>query len=75
MCCDLCRWIQSWATLVIAASSYEAVKPRLILDLIDYPDRAGLEWQSQDNGQPGAGQYVFAVNSQRQAMVTVVCVT
>ena len=44
---------------MIAASSYEAVKPRLILDLIDYPDKAGLEWQSQDNGLPGSGQCEF----------------
>ena len=43
---------------MIAASSYEAVKPRLILDLIDYPDKAGLEWQSQDNGLSGSGQSI-----------------
>ncbi|KAL3142124.1 hypothetical protein ABBQ32_004742 [Trebouxia sp. C0010 RCD-2024] len=53
-------WIQSWATLVTAASSYEPVKPRLILDFIDYPDRAGLEWQSQDNGMPGSGDLYLA---------------
>lgn len=58
--CDMCnlnRWIQSWATLVTAASSYEPVKQRLILDFIDYPDKAGLEWQSQDNGTPGSGTF------------------
>ena len=52
---SVCRWIQSWATLVTAASSYAAVKPRLILDFIDYPDKAGLQWQSQDNGLSGSG--------------------
>ena len=57
------RWIQSWATLVTAASSYPSVKSRLILDFIDYPDKVGLQWQSQDNGLSGSGMVKHHSNS------------
>lgn len=50
-----CRWIQSWATLVTAVSAYPASKSHLILDFIDYPDKAGLKWQA-NNGLPGSGR-------------------
>ena len=49
-----CRWIQSWATLVTAVSAYPAARARLILDFIDYPDKAGLRWEA-NNGLPGSG--------------------
>ena len=48
------RWIQSWATLVTAVSAYTASKSHLILDFIDYPDKAGLKWEA-NNGLPGSG--------------------
>lgn len=48
------RWIQSWATLVTAVSAYPASKSHLILDFIDYPDKAGLKWEA-NNGLPGSG--------------------
>ncbi|DBB04409.1 TPA: hypothetical protein ACH3X1_012892 [Trebouxia sp. C0004] len=47
-------WIQSWATLVTAVSAYPASKSHLILDFIDYPDKAGLKWEA-NNGLPGSG--------------------
>ena len=50
----VCRWIQSWATLVTTVSAYPTSKSRLILDFIDYPDKAGLMWEA-NNGLPGAG--------------------
>ena len=50
----VCRWIQSWATLVTAVSAYPAARARLILDFIDYPDKAGLRWEA-NNGLPGSG--------------------
>ena len=48
------RWIQSWATLVTLVSSYPASRSRLILDFIDFPDKAGLQWEA-NNGLPGSG--------------------
>jgi len=40
--------------LVTAVSAYPASKSHLILDFIDYPDKAGLKWEA-NNGLPGSG--------------------
>ena len=75
-CTCTVRWIQSWATLVTAISAYPASKSHLILDFIDYPDKAGLKWEA-NNGLPGSGMslsYPMVLPASLAAQVRVNCI-
>jgi hypothetical protein len=57
---DTGRWVKQWADLAtLLTTRYPRTAGRMLLDIMNEPDAAGLAWQPQ-NGKPGAGDLYLA---------------